>query len=149
LTKSEQPLQIELRPAWRLAAVAGFIHLLSAGSIVLLPAFYGLRFLLPVLLLVHFGYFIRRKVIGTTRKAVRMIAWDRQRGWRVANAAGDWQRVHPDLPVFVSYKLVVVRFRISAFRSRSAIVVAERLSDDDFRRLRVRLIQSAKGIHEL
>jgi hypothetical protein len=143
LTKFDRPLQVELKPSPQLAVFSGLIHLLAAISVAFTPQLPVLRLLLPVLVLAHFGYFIRHQVTARSRLAVKAIAWDRQRGWRVANAAGDWRPVRPGFPVFVSFRLVVVRFRVSAFRSRSAVIVADRLSDHEFRRLRVRLLQSA------
>ena len=144
LTKFDRPLRIELKPSPQLTVFSGLIHVLAAASAAFTPELQALRFLLPVLVLAHFGYFIRHQVTARSSRAVKSIAWDRGRGWRVANAAGDWQPVRPRFPVFVSFRLVVVRFRASAFRSRSAVIVADRLSDHEFRRLRVRLLQSTR-----
>ena len=51
----------------------------------------------------------------------------------------------PVLPVFVSHRLVAVRFRTGRLAYRNLLVVGQRCAAEDFRRLRVRLIQSAHG----
>lgn len=144
LTKFEQPLQVELGPSPRLAMCSGFVHGLAAVTLAVTLEVPVLRVLLPLLVLVHFGWFLRHQITAGSRRAVKTIAWDRRRGWRVANAVGDWQPVQLGRPVFISFQLVVVRFRVSAWRSRNAVIVGDRLSDDAFRRLRVRLMQSAR-----
>jgi len=98
---------------------------------------------LIALITTQFGCFFRRQVTAGSRWAVSSIAWDKERGWRVASAAGDWRAVRPEIPVFVSFRLVVVRFRVSTCRRRSVVIVADRLGADDFRRLRVLLLQTA------
>jgi hypothetical protein len=145
LTKFDRPLQIELRPSAQLAVCIGLVHALSAVAVVFFANLPMLRLLLPLLLLANLGYFVRSQITTRSRLAVRAIAWDRQRGWRVANALGDWQSVQLRRPVFISYRLVVVRFRVSRFKTRSAVIVADRLSVDEFRRLRSRLMQVVRN----
>ncbi len=143
LTKFEQPLRVELRPSLRLAITAGLFHAIAAAAALSLSLAPVLRLCLFTGVLVHFVGFVRRQITTTSRRAVRALAWDRQRGWQVAGTAADWQPVQPVWPVFVSYPLVIARFRLSRYRSRSVVITADRLPDDEFRRLRVRLLQSA------
>jgi hypothetical protein len=67
------------------------------------------------------------------------------RGWRIRQARGDWLDAEPLLPMFVTRRLVAVRFRTGRCAYRTLLVVAQRCAADDFRRLRVRLIQSSHG----
>jgi len=93
----------------------------------------------------HLVYFLRRQVLATAAGAISAISWDLQRGWRVCSVPGGWQAAQPLSPVFVTPKLVVVRFRAALDRRCSAVIVADRLRPDEFRRLRVRLLQSARA----
>jgi hypothetical protein len=77
--------------------------------------------------------------------AICALSWDAARGWRIRQARGDWIGADPVLPVFVSHRLVAVRFRTGRFAYRNLLVVGQRCAADEFRRLRVRLIQSAYG----
>jgi hypothetical protein len=104
-----------------------------------------LRMLLLALVGAHLVYFLRRQVTATAAGAISAISWDRQRGWRVRALPGGWQAARLLMPVFVSAQLVVVRFRASNRRAGSAVIVGDRLGADDFRRLRVRLLQAARS----
>jgi hypothetical protein len=144
LTKFGQPLRIEFGPSRRLAQAAAVIHVLAA--VACLPATLPLllRLLLAVASAAHFVWFLRRQASAKTGAAIRAIAWDSARGWRVRCPGADWQTARLLVPVFVSASLVVMRFRPAAGRTCSAIVVADRLPADDFRRLRLRLLQSTR-----
>jgi len=104
-----------------------------------------LRALLLALTGAHLVYFLRRQVAATADGAISAISWDKQRGWRVCAPPGGWQAARPLMPVVVTAPLAVVRFRVSNRRACSAVIVGDRLGADDFRRLRVRLLQAARG----
>jgi hypothetical protein len=124
--------------------------LLRLGLAVYLPAAaLCLGPLLPAALLVplglHFACLHGLHVGLWLPGAVCALSWDAQRGWRLQQSRGGWLEARPLVPVFVSARLVAVRFRVADGRRRSALVVADRCGVDDFRRLRVRLLQSAHG----
>jgi hypothetical protein len=123
-----------LRAGLGLYLAAGTGCLFLPGSAVLLT-----------LLVLHGCYLYCTHIALCLPGAIRALSWDRQRGWRVRLASGAWLGAEPLAPVFVNYRLVAARFRTGRLGSRSALVVAERCTADDFRRLRVRLIQSAHG----
>jgi hypothetical protein len=145
LTKFDQPLRVELRFSRLLAGSAAALHVLAAASCLLVPLHPGWRLLIIALLGVHFVRFLRRQVTATAAKAIAVIAWDQQRGWRLRSAPGDWRPARLVVPVVVTAQLVVVRFRVPDRGIHSAMVVADRLGSDEFRRLRVRLLQSAQS----
>jgi len=142
LTKFGQPLRIELCTSRLLAAGGGLLHLLAVMACLLadVPLPVGALLALPVC--AHYAYFLRRQVSARTGRAVGALAWDERRGWRVRCGGGGWQAARLRIPVFVSAALVIVRFRLDSGRTCSAVVVADRLPADHFRRLRVRLLQS-------
>lgn len=142
LTRFARPLQIELGPSRLLAAAGGLLHALAAASCLLAPVELPWKLLLVILSVVHYGYFLHRQASARSGRAISAVAWDRRRGWRVCCAGGDWQAAQLKVPTFVSASLVILRFRPLTGRSCSAMVVADRLPADDFRRLRVRLLQS-------
>lgn len=144
LTRFDRPLRVELGRSRLLTAAGAGIH--AAGALACLVAALHpvLRVLLLALTGAHLVYFLRRQVTATADGAVSAISWDEQRGWRVCALPGGWQAAQPLMPVFVTAQLVVVRFRASNRRACSAVIVGDRLGADDFRRLRVRLLQAAR-----
>jgi len=145
LTRFDQPLRIELGRSRLLTAAGVGIHAAGALSCLVAALHPFLRMLLLALAGAHLVYFLRRQVAATAVGAISAIAWDRQRGWRVCAVPGGWQAAQPLMPVFVSAQLVAVRFRTSNRRGCSALIVGDRLGADDFRRLRVRLLQAARS----
>lgn len=137
-------MQIELGVSLPLALCVGLVTLLAALAAALATMAPPLRFGLPLLALAYYAYFLRNQVARRGRRAVCRLAWDALRGWRVASADGDWQAVVLRRPVFVSYRLVIARFKASAWCTRTAVIVTGCLSTEEFRRLRVRLLQAAE-----
>jgi len=132
---------VELGPS-RLLLQAGLALYLAAAVLCLWSPLPGA---LAALLVLHFCFVYCLHVRRCLPFAVRAVSWDAVRGWRIRSARGQWLAVSPVPPVFVSYRLVAVRLRCGRFRRRSLLVVAGSCPVDDFRRLRVRLIQSAHG----
>jgi hypothetical protein len=145
LTKFDQPLQIELQASRMLARLSLLVHLLAglAWLLVTLPVPGKLAALL--LIIVHAYYFHRLQITANGASSISRIAWDSSRGWWVYNPVTGWQTAVLQLPVCVSAGLVAVRFRVTGRRCCSAVIVGDRLEADKFRRLRVRLLQSARG----
>ena len=145
LTKFDQPLRIELQPSRKLARLSLLVHLLAglAWLLVTLPVAGKLAAVL--LIIVHAYYFHRLQITANGASSISRIAWDRSRGWCVYNPVTGWQTAVVQMPVYVTAGLVAVRFRVSGCRCCSAVIVGDRLEADKFRRLRVRLLQSARG----
>ena len=141
----DRPLRVELRASRLLLGAGLALYALAALSCALLPLHGAWRAGLCSLLCLHFVRVYRLHIAASLSRAICALDWDARRGWRVRNPGGDWQRVTLCTPVFVSYRLVVARFRSGRWRSRSVMVVSDRTDADDFRRLRVCLIQSAHG----
>jgi Membrane-bound toxin component of toxin-antitoxin system len=144
LTRFDQPLRVELRFSRTLAAAAVALHGLAVLGCLLVPLQRGWQLLIITLLGGHCVRFYRSQVAATGGKAIGVIAWDKQRGWRLRAASGHWWPARLLMPVFVTVSLVVVRFRIAAVGTHSAVIVADRLGAEEFRRLRVRLLQSTQ-----
>lgn len=143
LTRFEQPLQVELRPSRLVGAVAAAAHLVAAMGCWTLPLALWWRLSLVALLAAHFRYFVRRQITATVPGAIRALGWDRLRGWRLRDARGNWRAARPVMPMLVTAQLVIVRFRAGGRRLHSAVIVADQLEPDTFRRLRARLLQTA------
>jgi hypothetical protein len=143
LTKFEQPLRAELKPSRVLLSGFGLAYLLGALVWLSVPVTWPGRLTVLVLLAGHFVLLYGVHIKPSRRRAVRALSWDSARGWRLCCRGAQWLPARLLLPVFVSHRLVAVRFRTGGFSTRRVVVVADRLSEDDFRRLRVRLLQSA------
>jgi hypothetical protein len=141
----DRPLQVELQTSRLLLGAALLLYLAALLSCVWAPLPGAWRAGLCGLLCLHFVFVYRRHIVGRAPQAVCGLAWDVQRGWRIRGPRGDWQQAGLCTPVFVSHRLAVARFRTGRRRSRSVMLVADRAGVEDFRRLRVRLIQSAHG----
>jgi len=142
LTRFGQPLRVELRASRLLAGGGGLLHALAAIACLLARLPLPVGVLLTALTATHYGYFLRRQASARAGWAVGALAWDERRGWTVRCVRGGWQTARLRIPVFVTASLVIVRFRLGSGRTCSAMVVADRLPADAFRRLRVRLLQS-------
>ena len=145
LTKFDQPLQIDLQPSRQLARLSLVFHLLGGLAWLLVTAPIACKLAALLLIGSHACYFHHLQIAATRAASVSGISWDKARGWQVYNPVTGWQVAELQTPVFVSARLVAVRFRISGFRCCNAVIVADRLAGDKFRRLRVRLLQSSRG----
>lgn len=139
--KFDRPLRVELGCSRQLLLTCLALYLPAALCCLWTP----MPALLLVLLALHFCYVYCMHIAMCLPTAICAISWDATRGWRLRQARGDWLAVEPLLPVFVSHRLVAARFRTGRLGYRSLVVVGQRCAVDDFRRLRVRLIQSAHG----
>jgi hypothetical protein len=144
LTRFDQPLRVELRFSWLLTSAAAVVHTLAALSCLLAPLHPAEQLLLIALLVGHFAWFLGRQVRATVGRAIAVIAWDKQRGWQLCSPSGDWLPARLVLPVFVTLRLVIVRLRVPGSGTHSAVIVPDRVGVDEFRRLRVRLLESAQ-----
>jgi hypothetical protein len=142
-TKFDQPLLVELQASRILLRVLAAVYALVALVWLWVPLDWPARLALFSLLGGHFVFLYRLHVKPLQRFAVRALRWDRVRGWRLLCHGGEWLPAQLLTPAFVSYRLVAVRFRVGRFSTRTVVVVADRLDENLFRRLRVRLLQSA------
>ncbi len=144
LTKFDQPLQIELQPSRVLARLSVLIHLLAGGAWLFVSVPVAGKLTVLLLIVLHAHYFHRIQITANSASSVSAVAWDRVRGWRVHNPVNGWQKAVVQMPVYVSARLVAARFHVGGLRCCSTVIVADRLDSDKFRRLRVRLLQSAR-----
>ena len=145
LTRFDQPLQVEPETSRLLLTVAATLYGLAAVAWWCTPTPLPVRLAVSIVLILHFIYLYRVHISVTPASAVQTLDWNPLRGWRLCGGDGQWFDAQLLLPVFVTHRLVAVRFRVGRFDTRSLVVVGDRLSGDDFRRLRVRLLQSAHG----
>jgi hypothetical protein len=143
LTIFDQPLLAELKPSRILLLALGAVYTLAALVWLWVPFSWLGRLALLGLLGGHFVFLYCLHAKPLLRRAVLALGWDAVRGWRIRCPGGEWLPAQLLTPALVSYRLVAVRFRVSRFSTRTVIVVADRLEENDFRRLRVRLLQSA------
>ena len=139
--KFDRPLRVELRTSRHLLLASLGLYLAAALACWWAPVPAALL-VVPV---VHFAHLYCSHVQPCLPTAICALSWDAARGWRIRQARGDWIDADPVLPVFVSHRLVAVRFRTGRLAYRNLLVVGQRCAADDFRRLRVRLIQSSHG----
>jgi len=148
LTKFDQPLLAELQPSRLLLLALGVVYALAALVWLWVPVSWPGRLALFCLLGGHFVFLYRLHVKPLLRGAVQALRWDAVQGWRLRCHDGEWCPAQLLTPALVSYRLVAVRFRVGRFRTRTVVIVADRLNENDFRRLRVRLLQSATELKE-
>ena len=139
--KFDRPLRVELRASRHLLLASLGLYLAAALACWWAPVPAALL-VVPV---VHFAYLYCSHVQPCLPTAICALSWDPVRGWRIRQARGDWLDAEPVQPVFVTRGLVAVRFRTGRCGYRTLLLVAQRCAADDFRRLRVRLIQSSHG----
>lgn len=140
----DRPLLAELGPSRQLWLLLALPHLLAAAVWLYLPLAWSLRLAAVCLLAARLLYLLQLHLSASRPSSIEALSWDQRRGWRLRDACGRWRNAELQLPVFVSRRLVAVRFRSGRGRC-SVLVPADRLPADDFRRLRVRLLQSAHG----
>ncbi|GMQ89067.1 MAG: hypothetical protein BMS9Abin09_0514 [Gammaproteobacteria bacterium] len=145
LRKFDQPLSVELSPSRFYLSVLVSLYSLAILAWWNVPLSGLARLLLTVLLTGHFFHLYREYISATSAASVQALSWDRVRGWRLRGPDTVWLPADMLVPVFVSYRLAAVRFRTGRFRTRTVLLFPDRLPANDFRRLRVRLLQSAHG----
>jgi len=145
LTRFDQPLRVVPETSRLLLRVAAALYGLAGVAWWCTPTPLALRFVISAVLLLHFIHLYRVHISTGPASAVRTLDWNPLRGWRLCGGDGTWREARLVTPVFVTRRLVAVRFRVGRFDTRSLVVVSDRLGCDDFRRLRVRLLQSAHG----
>lgn len=145
LTKFEQPLQVELQPSRLMARLSLLTYLSGALLWFLVTLPIGYKALVLLCIAGHARHFYLLQIAAVRASSVSGISWDGRRGWRIYNPVKGWQSARPHTPVFVHSRLIAARFRVGRFSSCSAIIVNDRLTTEEFRRLRVRLLQSARA----
>lgn len=141
----DRPLRVELAPSRLLSCVWLVLCLLAAGSLYSLSLSWPLCISLLGLLTAYGWFAYRLHIRLDLPNSIRALAWDARQGWQLRRRARGWQSVELCLPVLVTYRVVALRLQLGRWHRVSVIVVADRTDTDDFRRLRVRLLQSAHG----
>lgn len=145
LNKFDQPLRVDLGASRRLLLVGGTLHGAALAFCVWAPLPPLPTITVSVLLVIHFLYVYCFHIDPCHPLAIESLSWDATRGWRIGRRQGGWQTATVVSPAFVSHHLVAVRFRTGALCTRRVVLVSDRLDRDEFRRIRVRLLQSANG----
>lgn len=79
------------------------------------------------------------------RLRVVRIEYSQQQGWQLLFACGKQAGSSLRLPVYVTRYLVIARFGSGIFPDHPVVIPADAVDNDEFRHLRVRLLQSAHG----
>jgi hypothetical protein len=138
----DRPLRLELGDSPLLLKVLVVLHLAGILAWVLVPVSPALRLSVVLVLLLRFWQLQRVYARPVAPHAACALYWEAKAGWQVRTVRG-WFPATPCHPYYVTTHLVAVRFRISRLRRVTVIVVGDRTDADDFRRLRVRLLQCA------
>jgi len=140
----DRPLHLELGDSPLLLKAFLFLHLagIFAWVVASLPLVW--RLAAVSVLLLQFWRLHRLHVQPAAAHAVRALRWMPETGWQIKTLVG-WRQAELCHPFYVTAWLVTARFRTSRFRRVTAIVVGDRTDADNFRRLRVRLLQCARG----
>ena len=141
----DRPLQIELAQSRLLSGAWLILYTLAVGSLCSLPLDWPLRLCLFGLLTAYAGFVYRLHIRLDLPYSICALAWDVRQGWQVRRRDGGWRRAELCLPVLVHYRFAALRVRFGRWRTMSVVIVGDRAGADDFRRLRVRLVQSAHG----
>ena len=142
-TTFDQALLVELQPSRIVLLVLAAVYALAALVWLWVPIDWPARLTLFSLLGGHFVFLYRLHVKPLLRFAVKALSWDAVRGWQLRCHGGEWLPARLLTPAFLSYRLVAVRFRVGRISTRTVVVVADRMDENLFRRLRVRLLQTA------
>jgi hypothetical protein len=141
----DRPLRIELAPSRLLTGAWLTLYALAACGLYSLSLEWPLRMGLLGILTVYAWLAYRLHIKVNLPYSVCALAWDVQQGWQVRQRGNGWQPAELCMPVLVHYRIAALRVRLRRWRTISVVVVADRAGADDFRRLRVRLLQSAHG----
>jgi hypothetical protein len=141
----DRALRVELGPSRLLGTVWLLLNGIAAGGLLYVSPDWRWRLGLLTLVSLYalLGYLLH--VSLALPWSVRALAWDPQRGWKVRFRSGSWLNAELCTPVLVSEHLTAMRLRLPRWRYVRVLVVADRTASADFRRLRVRLLQSARG----
>jgi hypothetical protein len=139
----DQPLHIELKSSRILLAVATGLYILAVLFWLQVPLPGRVAATLYAGLAIHFLFLSGLHILNRLPVSINRLGWDHRRGWWLQYVDGRRRHAELCMPVFVSRYLVALTFRTGRLRYRSVIVIADRLEAEAFRRLRVRLIQSA------
>lgn len=140
----DRPLRIELRHSRLLALTWLLLYLLAAGGLYSLALDWPLRVGLLIVLSAYAWFNYRLHVRLDLAHSVSALDWDSRRGWRIRRAGG-WEKAEVCTPVLVTRQIAALRLRRSRWNTFSVLITGDRTDADEFRRLRVRLIQSAHG----
>ncbi|WP_132972201.1 protein YgfX [Thiogranum longum] len=140
----DRPLRLELGNSPLLLKILLALHMAGISAWLLVPLSPVLRGLAVVILFGQFCRLYRLHVSPLARYAVQALYWEQASGWKIKITAG-WYPATVCVPFYVTSQLVAIRFRTGRFRKVTVIVVGDRTGADDFRRLRVRLLQCAHG----
>ena len=145
LNRFDQPLRIEPGRSRTFLTVLVVLYALAVVAWWCVPLPVLSQLLLTAVLAGHFIHLYRVHIAAVSATSVHALRWDRARGWQLYGPDEVWVPVTLQLPVYVSQRVAAVRFRIGRFRTRTLVLPADSLPANDFRRLRVRLLQSAHG----
>ncbi len=140
----DRPLRLELDDSPLLLKILAALHLAGVLAWVLVPLSPLVQVSAVVILLARFWHLFCLHACPRARYAVQALYWEKASGWKIKTLDG-WCPATLCAPYYVTARLVAVRFRIGRLRRVTAVVVADRSDTDDFRRLRVRLLQCGHG----
>ncbi len=140
----DRPLRIELRYSRLLALIWLLLYALAAGGLYSLALDWPMRVGLLLVLSVYAWFNYRLHIKLDLAHSVSALDWDSRRGWRIRRA-GSWEQAEVCTPVLVTRRIAALRLRRSRWNRLSVLITGDRTDADEFRRLRVRLIQSAHG----
>jgi hypothetical protein len=133
-----RPLRVELGASRRIAAV--LCGACTLAMLAAMPLAGPLHAAFCAAALMYYRHLYRIHARPAANQAVRALAWDPQHGWRLRLGRG-WCEGRLLQPVFVTHRLVALRFAGPGRRRHRVIVTGDRLDAGNFRRLRVRLLQ--------
>lgn len=143
--KFDRPLCLELGPSRILQLVIGLTHLAALLALMLAPLDIVALAVLAILVIANALYLYACYAGMRMPASIRKLGWTSAQGWYLPQLNGETLPVNLREPLFVSRYLLVARFASPRYRHHSLLVVADSLNADDFRRLRVRLLQCANG----
>lgn len=143
--KFDRPLCLEFRPSRILQLSIGLTHLAALVSLMLASLQSVALAALAILVIANALYLYACYTSMAMPASIRKLGWSPAQGWRLPQRDGESLPLSLREPLFVSRHLLVARFASHRYRHHSLLVVADSLNADDFRRLRVRLLQCANG----
>lgn len=138
------PLRLDLRPSPVLAAALISSHggALALLATVPLPGWAAAA--LAVLVAASLLRALARHALLWGREAVTGLVWEGDGAWTLVTRAGSQSPCHLSADSYVGPRLTVLNF--TGPRRRSVLVLPDRVAQEGFRRLRVRLmLEGGKG----